>query len=700
MKDWRKKRKIKLAELTLSAHLLAYMIAIVVIVANRSMEDYSFSTSTMLLLGIILPVAFLVLLDLHFIQKTYSARVIMFWNIAKHVVLFTVITTLYFGFQDEQSWIFATIYMLPVALSCITLGRWWGSIFAVASVVSVFFHSREVGYSGGQALGIMEAAMVFGSVFLFLAWFLSNIVELEKEAAEGLRQERDLISKIMDTSPAGIIVLDSGEKVQYINARVADILSIKRKGIRNNQIHEMNFSQGNDYGFLKEFFQKVVKLKRPIYNDTITANIAGKALYLSVSGAPIFDADRCIYQVVLVIDDITKQTKMNEEIMRADKLESLGLLAGGIAHDFNNYMAVIMGNISLVRVRSKDKTIAGNLENMEKAALQARELTRKLFVFVKGGAPIKKIVPLQELLLDTAGFALTGSMATIELNLAHDLLPIEADESQIVQVINNILINAAQSMPNGGKVELKARNINAGDDEQSQTLPLKEGKYVQITITDEGEGIPGNIIKKIFDPFFSTKPQGSGLGLATAHTIVQSHGGSLQVESKQGDGTSFHLYLPAMTTPSRAYDVEKEELFYGEGRILVMDDEEMVRKTCGEMLKFLGYQVAYAREGAEAVRLYQEAVEKGAGESYDAVIMDLTIPGGMGGQEAINILQRLDPDVTAIVSTGYCDMPVVSSYKEYGFASYVSKPYQIKDLSLALKDALEKNLDLRQDKKG
>lgn len=501
-----------------------------------------------------------------------------------------------------------------------------------------------------------------------------------------------MIARMMDTSPAGIMVLDSHQNIVYANTLLEQIFGLKGPALQELFNQKTTKSEENLSDSPAEVFRKVITGGEPVFNYlwTIYHN-KEKTAYLSVSGAPIFDSEGDVEMVVLTVNDITRQKKMNEEILKADKLDSIGLLAGGIAHDFNNFMTVILGNISLVKIRNKNEKIRANIEHMEKAALQARDLTRKLFVFAKGGAPVKKTVHLQKLLMDTVGFVLSGSMSVHEIKVAEDLFPVKADEAQIGQVINNILINAVQSMPGGGKIFLTACNIILRDGEMKNVLPLSPGEYVCITIVDEGIGIPACHLGKIFDPFFSTKPNESGLGLATAHTIIQNHGGLIQVESQPDTGTTFHIYLPAS---SGTYHVtlENEGLYFGEGRILIMDDDELILRTCGEMLKYLGYQVSYAYDGDEAIRLYKEAAEGLTGAAYDAVIMDLTIPGGIGGKEAIKQLRRFDPAAKAIVSSGYSDDSVVANYKNYGFSGCVNKPYQIKELSEVLVKILDNNL--------
>ena len=282
-------------------------------------------------------------------------------------------------------------------------------------------------------MGMLQGPFIFGFIFFLLAWLLGSIIEAEKNTAERLRQERDLIARIMDTSPAGIMVLDSHGKIVYANARTEQIL-----GLKQDMLQEMfNGRPGEDTSFPpREVFQNVVSRGEPAYNCPGTVSRAGEgSTYLSVSGTPIFGLSGQLEQVVLTVDDITRQKMMTEEMLKADKLESLTLLAGGIAHDFNNFLAVILGNISLIKLRPLDEKTAKHIEYMEKTILQARDLTRKLFIFSRGGAPVRKVVHLQKLLLDTVGFALSGSEILYQIEVDEALWPVEVDETQIVQVI-------------------------------------------------------------------------------------------------------------------------------------------------------------------------------------------------------------------------------------------------------------------------
>jgi len=319
------------------------------------------------------------------------------------------------------------------------------------------------------------------------------------------------------------------------------------------------------------------------------------------------------------------------------------------------------------------------LSGAEKASLRAKHLTQQLLTFSRGGAPIKKTAFISELLKDAAVFALSGSNVRCEFSIPGDLWPVEVDEGQITQVINNLIINASQAMPEGGIIKARAENIVV---DAEQGLPLKEGKYMKISIEDRGIGIPEEHLQKIFDPYFTSKQKGSGLGLATAYSIVKRHDGCIQVKSELGVGSTFHIYLPASSKEVLMGKQLRERIPTGEAKILLMDDEELVREVGGEMLEVLGYEVEFAKDGAEAIELYKKAKE--STHPFDAIILDLTIPGGMGGKEAVEKLIEIDPEVKAIVSSGYSTDPIMADFRKYGFSDVVAKPYKLNELGEAL----------------
>ncbi len=408
----------------------------------------------------------------------------------------------------------------------------------------------------------------------------------------------------------------------------------------------------------------------------------GSLKWLEKSKVPLRDKSGNIIGILGTYEDITERKNMESELLRAQKLESIGLLAGGIAHDFNNVLTAILGYISLAkRSAAPDTKQFNHLIEAEQASFRARDLTQRLITFARGGSPVRKTLQLAELIRNAAGLTLSGSMANCDFIIPEDLWSVNADEGQINQVINIFVSNADQAMPGGGKIAIHCENIEIN---QVDTLPLGEGKYITIAIQDQGSGIAEENINKIFDPYFTTKDKGRGLGLTAAYSIIKRHGGHISVKSSAGNGTTFTIYLPATTPEAQntmtVITLPKQNSV--NGRILVMDDEEIVRMVAGEMLEYLGCTVDFAENGEEAVEKYKLALQ--AGIPFDAVIMDLTIPGAMGGKDAIKLLRDIDPQVKAIVSSGYSSDPIMADYESYGFAGVVSKPYQLPELNTQL----------------
>lgn len=382
--------------------------------------------------------------------------------------------------------------------------------------------------------------------------------------------------------------------------------------------------------------------------------------------------------------DISEKKRTEEEIIKAQKIESLGILAGGIAHDFNNLLTGILGNVTLAqKFLDEDHKVFKRLAAAAHASIRAQDLTRQLLTFSQGGAPVKKISSISELLRDSVIFALRGSNVNSEFHFAEELWPIEIDEGQIHQVINNLVINAVQAMPEGGTLEVRAMNVVVSN---AQDLPLKPGRHVKISISDNGLGIPQQHLDKIFDPYFTTKKKGSGLGLATCYSVVKRHDGHINVKSEVGIGTTFDMYLPASSKFSGIKDSEEKTHTASRGRILVMDDEELVRDLARELLTALGYEVALAKDGTETIAVYENMLR--SGRPFGVVIMDLTIPGGLGGKETIQRLLRIDPNVRAVVSSGYSNDPVMAEYDAYGFVGVLPKPYNADALSDMLNQLL------------
>jgi PAS domain S-box-containing protein len=406
--------------------------------------------------------------------------------------------------------------------------------------------------------------------------------------------------------------------------------------------------------------------------------------------APLRDAAGRAIGMVVAFRDITEALKMQEERARASRVASLGLLAGGIAHDFNNILMAVMGNVSMARVTvPAGSPAAVSLAEAEQACLRARQLTWQLLAFSRGGVPVKKTTPIARALKESVSLALRGTNVSCAFHIAPDLRTVSADEAQLIQVFSNMLINAQQAMPHGGEVEIRAENIVEECRRSEHTLRIEPGPYIRVSIADRGIGIPEENLGKIFDPYFTTKQKGSGLGLATSYSIIKNHGGYVSVTSKLGLGTTVCVNLPASF--HREADTPAESVgrgTRGKRRILVMDDEASIRTLAVNMLKFLGHHAEVVSDGSAAVARYKRALQKG--RPYDAVILDLMVPGGMGGKETIEQLTEIDPAVNAIMASGYTQDSVMTEFKDYGLKAVISKPYTLEELSRTLSSVMVK----------
>lgn len=413
----------------------------------------------------------------------------------------------------------------------------------------------------------------------------------------------------------------------------------------------------------------------------------GTTVWAEVRGSLLLDKTNLPIGITGVTRDVTERKKIEEEkqrleaqLLRSQKLEAVGNLAGGIAHDFNNVLTTILGNITLTKqLLPSSPQHPSYLERAERAALHAKHLTHQLLTFSKGGDPIKQPVALHELIKESSELALSGSSLACQTWAAPNLWIIEADQGQINQVMQNLLMNAIHAMPHGGSIAIRAENIQLPIPDHKSALPLSPGPYVKVTIADEGIGIAEDHLPKIFEPYFTTKPEGHGLGLASTYAIMNKHAGHVSVDSHVGGGTTFTLYFPASPKALKPPELLNLGLRRGQGHLLIMDDEESIRMMAREMLLHCGYEVMLAKDGEEALTLYQQAM--GTHTSFSLVILDLTVPGKLGGLGTLARLRQLDPQVKALVSSGYSNDPIMANYASHGFVGVITKPYSLIELS-------------------
>jgi two-component system cell cycle sensor histidine kinase/response regulator CckA len=498
------------------------------------------------------------------------------------------------------------------------------------------------------------------------------------QARAALQQSAKTMANILENTTDGFFAVDGDWRFTYTNAEAELLLGRKRDQLLGKILWE-EFPQLKDSPF-EENYRRVLSEQASI--DFQASDAAGKVwfemrAYPSNGGVSVF------------FRDVTERKRIEEERLTTSKLESLGTLAGGIAHDLNNILTVISGNIGLAQIEAPADagTLLSFLSKAGQAAQHAAHLSSQLLTFSKGGAPLKRVAHMSQLLGQAAEFSLYGSNLRADIDISPDLWKAEVDAGQIEQVVNALIINAREAMPHGGTVRLSARNVELLE----PSAFLRPGRYVKVTISDRGSGVPDDLATKIFDPYFTTKPMGSGLGLSISYSIVKKHGGMLHLESSSTEGATFAFFLPAAdarleqleTSPARPTRRPNEQ------RVLVMDDEAAIRELTSQLLTTLGYEVTAVPDGLEAVKTYERALRRG--EHFQAVILDATIRGGMGGLATIERLRSLDPQVTAIICSGYSDQAALSQFYNYGFRGALPKPFTRRELAEALQQAFESN---------
>jgi len=502
-----------------------------------------------------------------------------------------------------------------------------------------------------------------------------------KRMENALRESEERFRRTFDQSPIGAAIVSLDYLFLRVNAEWCRITGYSEQELLALRLPDISYPDDLD----TDLFMKSRLIDGEIDTfqmDKRYVRKDGRTIWARLSVCLIKDGFGSPIYFLPMMEDITERKKLEVEVLKNQKLESLGVLAGGIAHDFNNLLTGILGNISLAKMYSEPEgRTFQRLDEAEKASERARDLTYQLLTFSKGGIPVKTVCEISEIVIEAATFALTGSNVRCTYEISEKVPPVEVDEGQISQVIHNLVINAVQAMPDGGDIHVSVTNsIDANMDIH------QERKWIQVSIADQGEGIKEELLHRIFDPYFTTKQKGSGLGLATVYSIVKNHGGYIDVESKVGEGTVFHIYLPASDAAPPAEKIITQVPVTGCGRVLVMDDEEIVREVAYELLSALGYSVEVCSDGVQMLSLYLKAKE--TGRPFDVVIMDLTIPGAMGGKEAMSSLLKMDPDAKGVVSSGYNNDPILASYRQFGFVGVVPKPFTVNELAEVLYSVL------------
>jgi len=522
---------------------------------------------------------------------------------------------------------------------------------------------------------------------------LKTMVEmvLYKARMEHILKEREeWLSVTLNGIGDGVLATDSLGKIFLINPVAERILGISKSRAIGEPIEKVFICRDGDEAAPDE--NPILSVIR----EGITSHSAfetflfrpdREAVPIEYRITRIESARGLVMGAVMIFKDISETRKIQSELLKVQKLESIGRLAGGIAHEFNNVLTAVLGNVSLAKMYTEGSgEIYECLSEAEKASLRARDLAQKLMIFSKGGSPVKETASIAELIEESAKFTLEGSSVKCDFNMPLSLWPVEVDVNQMNQVISNVILNASEAMGGAGVIRVRAENFSSGKGNTS----LAEGRYVKMEIADSGTGIPQENLSQLFDPYFSTSHPGKGMGLAICYSIIKRHGGHISIESERGRGTVVTIFVPASSEEidARADSFEREAARIGR-RILFLDDKEMVRRSAVKILSRLGYEVECANDGKEAVELYSRSIK--ANKVYDAVILDLTIPGGMGGKECIALLKQMDINVNAIASSGYSEDLAISDYEAYGFRGYLIKPYDVSQLKNVLHSVINKS---------
>ncbi len=572
-------------------------------------------------------------------------------------------------------------------------------------------HGQQ-GYKVGQIRGgisvelnltpanlVMKQLLVY-SVFIYISVWLVVILlllvvrkvlernwKLQIQNQDSLNQEKSQLDLILNNLKEAVVMTDNNGCILIINSMGLEMTGCKKEDVIGKLFYEV---------FLDDKGSELVELQKLIVEGMNKGTLGficdlnfklknkqGKVFDVMCNAAPVGELKDKMVGIILIFRDVTLEKSRQEDRARISKLESLGVLAGGIAHDFNNLLAGILGNLELVLMEMPPSDDRDILTEAQQASIRARELTGQLLTFAKGGLPVKENVHIEKDIMRAAEFVLRGTNSKVQYNIPDDLWAVCVDRNQISQVIQNLVLNAHQAMQGPGTININLANVPAGtiDNPKIQSIDC-----VSVSIKDNGVGISEELQKKIFDPYFSTKAKGSGLGLAVCHSIISKHGGIIKLDSIPGQGSTFTIFLPATFQDISTIDKDNKESKNFSFNVLVLDDEKSILKIYEKMLTRLGCRVTKCSEGQEAIRLYKSAMEDQ--KKFDLIILDLTIPGSIGGVEVLTKIQEIDPKVIAVVSTGYSENPF---YMKAGFKAMLRKPFKLEELKNIL-HALETDI--------
>ncbi|HXE97625.1 MAG TPA: ATP-binding protein [Dongiaceae bacterium] len=572
------------------------------------------------------------------------------------------------------------------------------AVYSLFGALWIYLSDSVLGFLVRDPDIITRIATYKGLLFIIttaalLYWLIGRYIYRLSESSSRIAASEEELRSLMELMPVGVAWDDNNGAIKYLNRNFVERFGYVLAEIPTVEEWFLKAYPNPDYR------QEVVSLWKAHIAECLTHGTPVPPRDVKVTCKDgsvrqvIINTRTSLNRTLVIFTDITERENQQEELLKKQKLESIGVLAGGIAHDFNNILTAILGNISYASLFiGQDHKANTPLLQAKKAAKRAAELAHQLLTFAKGGQPVTHSCSPRQLIEESLSLVLRGSNVQSRVEITEGLRNIKADSGQISQAFNNLIINALQAMPDGGTISIRASNATFTNN--YNLYALSAGEYVRFTFTDEGCGMPEEILKNIFDPYFTTKSGGSGLGLASVQSIISKHGGHISVHSAVGKGTTFEILLPASRNGAAAEiphleEPESETLDAGAGTsLLVMDDEEMIRDLSAAMLEELGYRVSTCADGAAAVSLYKASWE--TGEPFSAVIMDLTIPGGMGGRETARAILDIDPLAQLVVSSGYSNDPIISDYQSYGFCAAVLKPYGVAEITAVL-DSLVRN---------